>query len=75
MTEKMPPEVIPYNDERHALAITNFYQRAGLEIDGEKQIEYVIQGRQLSRDDRITIAGYYAQFQYCIKSDRGGGCS
>ncbi len=69
MSEKMPPEMIPYNDERHALAITNFYQRAGLPIDGEEQLQYVIQNRQMSREERMTIAGYYAQLQYWDRAE------
>ncbi|MBN2031019.1 DUF2723 domain-containing protein [bacterium] len=69
MSEKMPPQVIPYNDERHALAITNFYQRADLPIDGEEQLNYVIRGRQMNREERLTIAGYYAQFQYWDRAE------
>ncbi|MCJ7813352.1 hypothetical protein MUP95_08575, partial [bacterium] len=69
MAKKMPPEVIPYNDERHALAITNFYQQAGIEIDAEKQLDYVIQNQRKSREDRISIAGYYYQLRYWDRAE------
>ncbi len=69
MAKKMPPEVIPYNDERHALSITNFYQQAGIEIDAEKQLEYVIQNQQKSREDRIDLAGAYYQFRYWDRAE------
>jgi tetratricopeptide (TPR) repeat protein len=61
MAERMPAEVLPYFDERHALAVSDLYRRAGYPDGLEERLQYVVPGRQLSREDRTLLAGYYAQ--------------
>ena len=60
MSKKMPEEVISYPDERMALAVAGHYRRAGGSGDYEKRLQYVIPGRQASRQDLLQIAEYYS---------------
>lgn len=60
MSEKMPEEIISYSDERMALAVTGQYRRAGGSGDYENRLQYVIPGRQVSRQDLLQMAEYYS---------------
>ena len=62
MSRLIPPSHVPYSSEQLALIIADLYRRIGREDDVEKQFSYVLKGTQISREEKIWLAGYYSQF-------------
>ena len=61
MGKRVPETCVPYSDERSALLVAHLYERTGHAGEYEKRLEYVLPGRQLSRDERIWLGSYYSQ--------------
>ncbi len=58
MNRLVPDDVIPYNDERSVLYYADIMNRAGIEVDLDKQLTKVIEGRYLSNRDKLWCANY-----------------
>lgn len=61
MERRLPKEVIPYSDERHAMMINELYRWADRMAESETRTQYIIPGRQLGNQDKLWLARYYAQ--------------
>ena len=61
MEKRIPPEVVPYTDERAALAVDDHYRRAGAPSDYERHLENVIQGKRMRNRDLLYLARIFAQ--------------
>ena len=61
MGEKIPPEVVPFYDERHAVVTYDLYRRMGRTLNIDTLLTHVLPGRLMSREDRLLLANYYAQ--------------
>jgi len=62
MSRLIPPSHIPYSSEQTALIVADLYRRLGRDKDVDEQFKYILPGTQVSRDERIWLAGYYGQF-------------
>lgn len=60
MEMRMPEKIIPYSDERAAMAVADLYRRLGKDAKVEERIEHVLPGRNLGREDQFRLAYYYA---------------
>ena len=61
MSKRIVPEVIPYADERLALAVVDHYRRAGELAGYDEHLKHVLPGKELSRRDRLYLARVYTQ--------------
>ena len=61
MLARIPEENIPYANERIAISVAEHFRRAGLPGDHENRMQRVIPGRQMSRQDHLELAAYFAQ--------------
>jgi hypothetical protein len=62
MELSMPEKVIPFSDERAAIAVADLYRRLGQDVNLEERIKNVISGRSLSREDKFRLVYYYSDY-------------